>query len=64
MKTINTSDYWTYLNDHPIFTGCLVSDNGTKMWFKDGKRHREDGAAVQNASGSVEYYLNNKYYIT
>jgi hypothetical protein len=33
-------------------------ENGTKIYFKNGLRHREDGPAVIYHNGYVEYFLN------
>ena len=30
---------------------------GTKRWYKDGKRHREDGPAIIRANGNKSWYL-------
>jgi len=35
-----------------------VYDNGTKTWYMNGKRHREDGPAIEEADGSKEWYIN------
>jgi hypothetical protein len=35
-----------------------VYDNGTKAWYLNGKRHREDGPAVEWSDGSKYWYLN------
>ena len=35
-----------------------VDSNGTKQWFLNGKRHREDGPAVEWSDGTKEWYLN------
>lgn len=37
-----------------------VSDNGYKTWYLNGKRHREDGPAVEDADGSKKWYLKGK----
>ena len=37
-----------------------VYDDGTKYWFLNGKRHREDGPAIERANGSKLWYLNGK----
>ena len=37
-----------------------VSANGTKEWYLNGKRHREDGPAYEGANGSKWWYLNGK----
>jgi len=35
-----------------------VHENGNKYWFLNGKRHREDGPAVEWANGDKSWYLN------
>ena len=37
-----------------------VHDNGYKEWYLNGKWHREDGPAIENANGSKYWYLNGK----
>jgi antitoxin component YwqK of YwqJK toxin-antitoxin module len=37
-----------------------IYSNGTKEWFLNGKRHREDGPAVEWSDGSKHWYLNGK----
>jgi hypothetical protein len=37
-----------------------VYNNGTKCWYLDGKRHREDGPAIEYSNGAKEWYLNGK----
>ena len=37
-----------------------VKANGTRIWYLKGRRHREDGPAVEYANGSKEWYLNGK----
>ena len=39
-----------------------VYDDGTKEWYRNGKRHREDGPAMEYANGSKFWYLNGKYH--
>ena len=34
--------------------------NGDKFWYLNGKRHREDGPAVEYANGSKFWYLNDE----
>ncbi len=41
------------------FTGVALCF-GDYRWFVNGKRHREDGPAVEYFSGSTEWYLNGK----
>ena len=35
-----------------------VYENGTKSWYLNGKRHREDGPAVERANGDKMWCLN------
>ena len=37
-----------------------VYDDGSKSWYLNGKRHREDGPALEWADGSKSWYLNGK----
>jgi hypothetical protein len=37
-----------------------INDNGSKFWYLNGKRHREDGPACEYADGSKLWYLNGK----
>ena len=37
-----------------------VDENGNQYWFKDGKRHREDGPAIIYANGDQYWYRNGK----
>ena len=39
-----------------------VDSNGTKEWYLNGKRHREDGPAVEYADGTKFWYLNDKFH--
>ena len=33
-------------------------NNGTKSWYLNGKKHREDGPAIEYANGYKAWYLN------
>ena len=35
-----------------------VYKNGSKEWYLNGKRHREDGPALELADGRKEWWLN------
>ena len=37
-----------------------VWPSGTKVWYLNGKRHREDGPAIEYANGDKYWYLNGK----
>lgn len=43
-KTIKVK-YWSDIPKN--FTGIIEWQDRTKVWFKDGLRHREDGPAVE-----------------
>ena len=38
----------------------MFFDNGTKSWYLNDERHREDGPAIEWANGDKEWYLNGK----
>ena len=57
MKTIKVKR-WREIPEN--FTGIAELPSGTKEWYKDGKRHREDGPAVEWESGYKEWYLEGK----
>jgi len=38
--------------------GMVVEEDGTKLWYLNGKRHRVDGPAWEFANGSKYWYLN------
>ena len=37
-----------------------VYNNGTKFWYLNGKRHREDGPAIEWSDGDKSWWLNGK----
>jgi len=39
-----------------------VYPSGTKKWYLNGQRHREDGPAVEHADGSKSWWLNGQEY--
>ena len=41
---------------------CITSPDGSKEWYLNGKRHREDGPAVEWATGWKHWYLNGKHH--
>ena len=40
------------------FSGLAILHSGTKIYYKDGHDHREDGPAIEYYDGSVEYRIN------
>ena len=42
--------------------GCITDTHGDKKWYKDGKRHRLDGPAVEYANGTKHWYVDDKEY--
>ena len=45
------------LNGGPLLNGCIVDPWGSKYWYKDDKRHREDGPAVDRSNEYKLWYL-------
>jgi hypothetical protein len=43
------------------FTGIALFPRGTKYWIKNGKRHREDGPAIEHSNGGKEWYFDDEY---
>ena len=39
-----------------------VDDRGTRWWFLNGKFHRLDGPAIEEANGDRMWWLNGKYH--
>jgi len=37
-----------------------VSPNGDKFWYLNGKRHREDGPAIECSNGQKYWWINGK----
>jgi hypothetical protein len=49
--------------DKPISTDrsiCTKYADGSKSWYRNDERHREDGPAVEYANGSKFWFLNGK----
>ena len=42
----------------------ITDSFGTKRWYLNGKRHREDGPAVIYSNGDTIWYLNGKLHRT
>ena len=61
MKTIKIRDYSELPTD---FTGIAEYPNGSKLWYLNGKYHREDGPAREWADGKKEWYLNGQLHRT
>ena len=36
----------------------VKESDGTKEWFKNGLRHRDDGPAIEKADGTKEWWKN------
>lgn len=51
---------WSDVPDN--FTGkCLLIDNYSVCYFKNGTVHRLDGPAIEYNNGRQEYYINGSY---
>ena len=40
------------------FTGIIEDYNVTRFWYKNGKKHREDGPAIENSDGTKYWMVN------
>ena len=40
--------------------GRHIDEDGTERWYRNGRRHREDGPAIIYADGSEFWYKNGK----
>ena len=60
MEPIKVNHWIQYINEHPNFTGCLIDSYNDIAWYKDGKRHRDDGPAIECANGNKEWLKNGK----
>jgi len=50
-----------YINNDPFLKKAIwFCSNGTKEWFLNGKRHREDGPAHIERDGTKYWFLNGK----
>ena len=45
-------------NDGP----AIEWSNGTKLWYINGVRHRENGPAIEYANGSKSWWINGQKY--
>lgn len=57
MKTIKINKFSEVPNN---FTGIAEFSNGDKIWFKEGKLHREGGPACEWANGNKEWFKEGK----
>ena len=55
MKTIKVNS-WKEVPRNYI--GIVEYPSGSKIWYKEGDYHREDGPAVEFLSGYKEWYIN------
>jgi hypothetical protein len=58
MKTTKYMD----IKNITTFTGICQFEEGTKVWFADGKCHRVDGPAIEYIDGSKEWIVDGKYH--
>ena len=43
------------------YTGIVIRPDGTKVWYLNGKWHREDGPAYEGHTGYKAWYLNGEH---
>jgi len=41
---------------------CLTDEDGTKSWYLNYQRHREDGPAIEWSNGDKSWYFNGKHH--
>jgi len=46
---------------HEEDSQVLEFSNGSKFWYKKGRRHRIDGPAIEFSNGKKCWYLQNKH---
>ena len=58
--TLNESAQYHSENDEPAYVHNLMQfdERQYKAWYKHGKRHRENGPAIEKTDGRNEYFLN------
>lgn len=49
---------------HCVHGPAVESDQGHKVWWVDGKKHRTDGPAIEHVDGSKEWFVNDKHHRT
>jgi len=49
------------ITENNVTYDVYEAPNGYKAWYKNGKRHRENGPACEYADGSIEYWYNGNY---
>ncbi len=59
MKTIKAKDILEIPNN---YTGIIEWSNGDKEWYKNGKRYRTDGPAVECANGNKIWCKNGQWH--
>jgi hypothetical protein len=55
METIKIKNYFEIPKG---FTGIAEYYNGSKLWYRNGKQHREDGPAIEYPDGGKDWFLN------
>jgi hypothetical protein len=40
-----------------LIKGLVLKKDGSKLWYQDGKLHKEDGPAIELANGDKEWYF-------
>jgi hypothetical protein len=57
MKIINVNEN---ISIPANFTGIFEWYKGTRIWYKEGKYHREDGPAIEFSAGRKYWYIEGK----
>ena len=46
LKTVKVESWIQFIMANPDFTGCVIDEDYSEMWWLKGRRHREDGPAI------------------
>jgi len=62
IKDCGTKRYYKWDTDelHNPYGPAVEYADGDKVWYLNGKRHREDGPAVEDADGDKSWWINGK----
>ena len=61
MQTIKILERLDHQTIPKHFTGIANFENDRREWYLNGDLHREDGPAVEYASGEKQWWLNNEF---
>lgn len=63
VRRLNRIEYYNEKSQlHRIDGPARIWNNGDESWWINGKRHREDGPAIQYIKGGSHYYFDDVEY--